>query len=99
AQGAVLETRPTPQVTRRAVDVTVTVRKKDGSLHVNQPVAVTSDPFTWGFAGTHTSSTDTSGNTVVTLYREYPSGTVAAPLRGRLTVALGEVSRTLDVTL
>lgn len=99
SQAAVVETRPVPQVTRRAVDVTVQVRRRDGAYDVARPLEITSDVFAYGFAGTHTSSTDTEGRTVVTVYRDTPAGTAVSPLRGTLSVKLGQIVRTLDITL
>lgn len=89
----------TGNVTQRWVEVTVQVRKSDGAVNISQPLVITSDPFPYAYVGSHTSTTDTDGKTVVRIYRDYPKGLAPTPARGRLTVTMNAIVRTFDVTL
>lgn len=99
SQGAAVELAVTPQVTRRQVQVTVQLRKANGAVNPGQALAISSDGLGMAFAPEHGSDTDAGGRTVLLLYRDFPKNAVAAPVTGTVTVRLGQIARTLDVTL
>lgn len=89
----------TNNITQRWVEVTVQVRKSNGALNVDQDLSISSDPFPFAYVGSHTNTTNAQGQTVVKLFREYPKGLAPAVAKGRLTVTMGAIVRTFDVTL
>lgn len=82
---------------RRSVDVTVQVRKRDGSVLVGQSLVVSSDPFPYALADG--STTSTSGKVVVQLTRDYPAGVSPQPVQGALTVKMNDMVRNFGLTL
>lgn len=86
-------------LTRRTVDVTVQVRKRDGQVLVGQNLQVTSDPFPYAFGTAEGSVTNTAGKVVVRLTRDYPSNVQPAPVKGTITVKMNDLVRNFDLTL
>jgi hypothetical protein len=99
AQGATREAAVTKGVTRRSMDVTITVQKANAAANASVNLSTSCTPFTCGFAGDHGSTTDVNGRTVVTLTRDVPANVPVSPERGTLTVRLGQMVRTLDISL
>jgi hypothetical protein len=102
ALGSVQETLTSGVVTARATDIVITVRKADGS--VNPAVAIDFDPgpfdlsfaTTDGFTG---NTTNASGQCRVTLSRNIPSPLFQRRARGTVTATLGQIERSLSVSL
>lgn len=89
----------TDNVSQRWVEVTVQVRKSSGAVNPDKRLSVTCDPFPYAYVGSFTNTTDAQGKTVVKVYRDYPRGLAPTPAKARLTVTLGAIARTFDVTL
>jgi hypothetical protein len=86
-------------ISQRWVEVTVQVRKSSGAVNPEQDLDVACDPFPYAFMPGYGNATDAQGRTVVKVYRDYPKGLAPAPGKARLTVTLGAIVRTFEVTL
>lgn len=98
-QGPLREAAVGRTVTRRQVDVTIQVQKANAAVNANVTLVVACAGLGYGFASGYSSTTNGEGRTVVTLTRDVPAGAPLVPATGTLSVRLGEISRTLDVTL
>src|SRR5205823_4446047 len=100
AQGTVKDTT-TAGVTKRSVDVLITVLKRDGSANPNQPLTLDSGPLLPSFSTTAPftgSTTNADGQVKVTLSRTLP-GPGAASVKVPVTVRLNSFSQTLVLTI
>jgi hypothetical protein len=98
SMGQTTETKAGPLV-RRAVEVTLQVRKRNGQVSPGQNLVVSSDPFPYAFATPEGSTTNATGKVVVQLTRDYPATVTPAPTPGTLSVKMGEMVRNFDITL
>jgi hypothetical protein len=88
--------------TTRSVDVTIEVRKADGSVNPNVPIVLDAGGLAPSFAtggGFNGSTTNTDGKVKVTLSRSAPSLFATRTLRTRVTASLGQRSSTTVVVL
>ena len=102
SQGPVREVRPgknDPPVVHRSLDVTLQVRKQSGAVNAGVNLDVTCDALLLSYADGYSSTTDAAGQTRVTLTRDYPLGLAPGAVKARLTVKLGDLARTLDLSL
>lgn len=102
ALGSVQETLNAGVVTARSTTVVITVRKADGSVNPVVAIDVDAGPFnlsfstTGGFTG---NTTNAAGQCSVELSRSIPSPLFQRRVRGTVTVTLGQIERTLSVSL
>lgn len=102
ALGSVQETLSSGVVTARSTTVVITVRKADGSVNPSVAIDVDAGPFnlsfstTGGFTG---NTTNAAGQCSVELSRSIPSPLFQRRVRGTVTVTLGQIERTLSVSL
>ena len=103
AQGTVNQQRNGQDVvTQRSVDLTVEVRKADGALLSGKPLVVESDLFGISFSSAspfNGSTTNTDGKVKVTITRLIPSDKFQNFVRGRVTVRLGSIEKTIGIVL
>jgi hypothetical protein len=98
SQGPVKETRGKTS-TRREVDVAVQVQLASAAVNPDVTLVMSCTHLAAAFAGKTGGKTDALGNAVITVSREVPTGAPPVPQTGTLTVRLGEIVRTLDITL
>jgi hypothetical protein len=98
SQGPVRETRGKTS-TRREVDVAVQVQQASAAVNPDVRLVMTCTQLSASFSGETGSKTDENGNAVITVTREVPTGAPPVPLTGTITVRLGDIVRTLDITL
>lgn len=102
ALGSVQETLSSGVVTARSTTVVITVRKADGSVNPSVAIDVDPGPFnlsfstTGGFTG---NTTNAGGQCSITLTRSIPNPLFQRPVRGTVTVSLGQIDRTVSVSL
>jgi hypothetical protein len=102
AQGAVVKVSDNGQETGRAMPVTLTVLKPDGSRNPGALLTVSCDKFGYSFVTDATfkgSQTNPDGQVKVLVTRVIPDERFAAPQKGTLTVRLGAIVRTLEIVL
>ena len=90
-------------VTSREVDVTISVRKSDGSINPNVNLVLDSGPFRQAFStdGDFNGSTTSisSGQCLVTLTRDIPNAQFSRPLQATISAELGLMTQTYNITL
>jgi hypothetical protein len=99
SQGATVETKDGGgNVTARAVNLTITVRKADGSPNPGKNIVLNAGGLLPAFTGASGSTTDANGNVQVTLTRTlFPGFTSARPFT--VSISLGQLRQTASVTL
>lgn len=98
SQGALRESTAA-KVTRRSVDVRIQVQKASAAVNPAATIVTSCTGLAWSYATGYTSTTNALGETVVTLTRDVPAGAPVVPVKGKLTVKLGEIVRDFEVTL
>jgi hypothetical protein len=103
SQGSVQETKAQNVVTGRFLEVVINVRKADGSANPTVGLEadtdrfafswVTDEPFTGG------STTNAQGQAKLKVTRDIPNANFARPVKVKLSVRLGAVSKNLEVIL
>lgn len=102
SQGAVRETVADDVVTSREVDVEIKVLKSSGAANPSAPLQVDVDRFALSFvddAEFNGSTTNNNGEVKVTIKRDIPNPFFAQPAKVKLTVRLGQMFKTLDISL
>ncbi len=102
SQGSVTETLADGVPTERQVDLLIKVRKADGSVNPNVNLELESDLFTFSFYtedGYTGSQTNAEGEVKVRVIRNLPSPRFTRPIRGQLTARLGQIKRSLTLSL
>lgn len=102
SQGSVTQTTSGDVVTSRSVDVEIFVRKKNGDENPSASIELDSEPFRQSFKadeGYTGSTTNADGRCRVTLTRDIPSARFLRATTAQITVNLGKVRKTTEITL
>ncbi|TVZ41723.1 hypothetical protein P886_1071 [Alteromonadaceae bacterium 2753L.S.0a.02] len=86
------------QVTERSVDIDIQVLKANGEANSGVNVEIDPGPYALELPASGT-TTDTSGNVKATLRRSIPNALYSRPLKRAVNVNLGQIERTVEVTL
>jgi hypothetical protein len=100
--GSVSEGTTDGVVTERSVDVILTVRKSNGDENPAVNLVVDSGPFRQSFStddGFTGSTTNSDGQCKITLTRDIPSPRFLRSMTATITVSLGDINKTTDITL
>ena len=103
AQGSVGESEDGGVVTERQLQLTINVRKADGSANPNKSIEVNTDRFSVEYLdndnGGNNSMTNADGVIIVAIKRNISNPLYSAATRGKVTANLGKIQRSLTVSL
>lgn len=102
SQGSVNEVANEGVVTQRSMDIVVKVLKASGAVDPNVPLELDSDRFHFSFSNTAPftgSTTNSAGEIKVTVSRDIPNAFFQRRVKGKITARLGEIKKTLELTL
>lgn len=100
--GSVTEMLTDGVVSSRSLDVEIFVRKADGSENPSVIIELDSGPFRQSFKsdeGYTGTTTNADGRCKVTLTREIPNARFLRVLSAQLTISLGEIKKTTEISL
>ncbi len=102
SQGSVTETKSGDVVTARSMDMVIKVLKADGSPNPSVNIEVDPDRYALSYAtgdGFNGSTTNSQGEIMITLTRNIPNARFLAAARSRISAQLGQVSKSIEITL
>ncbi|HEX6747717.1 MAG TPA: hypothetical protein VF092_10540 [Longimicrobium sp.] len=102
AQGQIEHKLDNGKEIERSIPIVVSVRKADGSPNPSRPLGVECDQFGFSFVSTAPftgSTTNADGEIRVIVTRQIPNERFSSPVKARLTVRLGAITRTTDFVL
>lgn len=102
SQGAVVEQQTNNIVTARSIAVQITVRKANGAVNPNASLIVDAAGLLPSFqtgGGFTGGTTNVQGRCLLTLTRQIPNPAFSRVSSRRITVQLGDIRKTFDVTI
>jgi hypothetical protein len=106
AQGSVKEIKAGTVVTGRSLDIIINVHRKNGSPHPTAMLDAETDRFAYSWAKDTTlpipwngNQTNSQGQAKLTVTRDIPSQSFLSPVKVRVFLTLGAITKELDVIL
>jgi hypothetical protein len=99
--GGVIESENAGVITR-SQDLTITVRKADGSVNPDVPLIISSSSFAIELLDNSAASfnfTNTDGIVMARVKRRIPNAIFGRALRGTVTVELGQISKDIEINI
>jgi len=99
--GGVIESENAGVITR-SQDLTITVRKADGSVNPDVPLVISSSSFAIELLDNSAASfnfTNTDGIVMARVKRRIPNAIFGRALRGTVTVELGQISKDIEINI